>query len=64
MSGRHHGGGFYEYGDKGKEIWPTLIERYYQAESDTAVSDQDIKDRLLFQPVIESLRCLQEGVFG
>ena len=60
--GRHHGGGFYEYSDSGKEIWQPLIERYYQAETDTSISDQDIKDRLLFRPVIESLRCLQEGV--
>ena len=63
--GRHHGGGFYQYSARtgtGKQIWPTLIERYYRPETDTTISDQDIKDRLLFRPVIESLRCLEEGV--
>ena len=60
--GRHHGGGFYEYSDNGKQIWPALIARYYQPEVDAAISDQDIKDRLLFRPVIESLKCLDEGV--
>ena len=60
--GRHHGGGFYQYSDTGKQIWPSLIERYYRPETHTTISDQDIKDRLLFRPVIESLRCLEEGV--
>lgn len=60
--GRHHGGGFYQYSEQGKSIWPPLIERYYRAETDTSISDQDIKDRLLFRPVIESLKCLEEGV--
>ena len=60
--GRHHGGGFYQYSDTGKQIWPTLVERYYRPETDTSISDQNIKDRLLFRPVIESLRCLEEGV--
>jgi len=60
--GRHHGGGFYQYSDTGKPIWPTLVERYYRPETDTSISDQDIEDRLLFRPVIESLRCLEEGV--
>ena len=43
-------------------LWPKLQELYYNAEIDAAVSDQDIKDRLLFSNVIESLKCLQEGV--
>ncbi len=60
--GRHHGGGFYEYSENGKEIWPPLVERYYRPQSDTEISDEDIKDRLLFRPVIESLKCLEEGV--
>lgn len=60
--GRHHEGGFYDYNDQGKTIWPELIRQYYQPTVDTAISDDDIKDRLLFRPVIESLMCLQEGV--
>lgn len=60
--GRHYGGGFYEYSDQEKKIWPELITQYYRPDVDAAISDQDIKDRLLFRPVIESLLCLQEGV--
>ena len=58
--GRHHGGGFYEYTVNGKHIWPKLIELYYHPEVD--ISDEDIKDRLLFRPVIESLKCLETEV--
>ncbi len=59
--GRHHGGGFYEYAEDGsKHIWPTLFDLYYRPE--VAISEQDMKDRLLFRPVIESLKCLESGV--
>lgn len=58
--GRHHGGGYYDYGAAGKQIWPPLLEKYYRA--DVRVSDADVKDRLLFRQVIETLKCLQEGV--
>ena len=59
--GRHHGGGFYEYGQEGgKKIWPGLLSRYYRPE--VALSHSDLKDRLLFRQVIEALKCLQGGV--
>lgn len=59
--GRHHGGGFYEYSaDGSKAIWPPLVEKY--AKDDHGVTEQDIKDRLLFRSVIETLKCLEEGV--
>jgi len=59
--GRHHGGGFYEYGENGsKTIWPGLLELYYQP--DAQVVEQDIKDRLLFRQVIEALKCLETNV--
>lgn len=59
--GRHHGdGGYFDYNESGKTIWPKLLELYYKPEVE--VSDEDIKDRLLFSSVIESLKCLQEGV--
>lgn len=57
--GRHHGGGFYDYTD-GKSIWPGLVEKYYN--EDKEISDQDLKDRLLFRSVIETLKCLQTNV--
>jgi len=59
--GRHHGGGFYEYTDDGgKTIWSKLYELYYKPE--LKIDEQDMKDRLLFRPVIESLKCLETGV--
>jgi 3-hydroxyacyl-CoA dehydrogenase/enoyl-CoA hydratase/3-hydroxybutyryl-CoA epimerase len=58
--GRHHGGGYYDYPESGKQIWPRLIERYYDPELE--ISDDEIKDRLLFRSVIESYKCLEEGV--
>ena len=59
--GRHHGGGFYEYGaDGSKAIWPGLMDLYYNA--DASVAEDDIKDRLLFRQVIEALKCLETNV--
>lgn len=59
--GRFHGGGYYEYPAEGeKYIWPTLYELYHKPEVE--IPRQDIKDRILFRQVIESLKCLQEGV--
>jgi len=59
--GRHHGGGFYEYGEDGsKAIWPGLMDLYYNA--DVSVAEDDIKDRLLFRQVIEALKCLETNV--
>ncbi|WP_160153972.1 3-hydroxyacyl-CoA dehydrogenase NAD-binding domain-containing protein [Microbulbifer sp. ALW1] len=59
--GRYHGGGYYEYGEDGsKSVWPKLYELYMR--EDVNLPNDDIKDRLLFRQVIESLKCLQEGV--
>ncbi|MCK7597521.1 3-hydroxyacyl-CoA dehydrogenase NAD-binding domain-containing protein [Microbulbifer sp. CAU 1566] len=59
--GRYHGGGYYEYAEDGsKQVWPKLYELYFNA--DVAMPNEDIKDRLLFRQVVESLKCLQEGV--
>lgn len=59
--GRHHGGGYFEYhADGSKTLWPGLLEKFYK--EDVVISDQDIKDRLLFRQVIESLKCLETGV--
>ena len=59
--GRHHGGGYYEYATDGsKKIWPPLYELYHKPE--VALPHQDIKDRILFRQVVESLKCLEEGV--
>ncbi|WP_439136046.1 3-hydroxyacyl-CoA dehydrogenase NAD-binding domain-containing protein, partial [Pseudomaricurvus sp.] len=59
--GRYHGGGYYEYAEDGsKAIWPKLYELYHKP--DVTIANQDMKDRILFRQVIESLKCLQEGV--
>lgn len=59
--GRHHGGGYYDYAEDGsKTIWQPLVDKYYK--EDHGLEEQDMKDRLLFRSVIETLKCLQEGV--
>lgn len=59
--GRYHGGGFYQYDENGgRSIWPGLLEKYYREE--LSFEEQEVKDRLLFRPVIESLKCLESGV--
>ncbi|MCB1364769.1 MAG: enoyl-CoA hydratase/isomerase family protein [Rhodobacteraceae bacterium] len=57
--GRASGKGFYDYGPAGKTIWPGL-EAWRDANA--AIADADIQDRILFRAVIESLKCLEEGV--
>jgi len=59
--GRHHGGGYYEYNQDGtKNIWPGLYELYYDEHA--VIRDDDIKDRLMFRQVIETLKCYETGV--
>lgn len=57
--GRATGKGFYDYYDNGKTIWPGLSK---WRKDDVEISDRDIQDRILFRVVLESLRCLEEGV--
>ena len=57
--GRIEGGGFFDYQDDQKSIWPGL-QAWRKPEVE--ISHDDIKDRMLFRPVIESLKCLEEGV--
>jgi len=58
--GRYHGGGFFEYSGDEKTIWPGLVDKFYNA--DYQIAEDDIKDRLLFRSVIETLKCLQGNV--
>lgn len=58
-TGKAAGKGFYDYGPEGRTIWPGLSK---WRNPQTRISDDDIKDRILFRPVLESLRCLEEGV--
>ena len=57
--GRTTGKGFYDYADGSKTIWSGLSK---WRKDDAKISDRDIQDRILFRPVLESLRCLEEGV--
>ncbi len=62
-AGRAHGGGYYEYPAEGqKYLWPEIYNWYYNAE--VSLPLQDIKDRLLFRQIVESLRCYEEGVMN
>lgn len=59
--GRYHGGGFYDYDEKGnRTLWPKLLDIYYKA--DANMPEDDVKDRLMFRQVIETLKCLETGV--
>ena len=61
--GRLAGGGFYDYGpDKSKKIWPGLAQHFKK--SAVEISQQEVKDRLLFCMALESVRILQEGVLN
>ncbi len=58
--GKAAGGGFFDYRpDGGKTLWPGLARWRREGH---AIPDADIRDRMLFRAVIESLRCLEEGV--
>ncbi|WP_170464759.1 3-hydroxyacyl-CoA dehydrogenase NAD-binding domain-containing protein [Ruegeria arenilitoris] len=57
--GRATGKGFYDYTAEGKEIWPGLT---VWRKEDAVLPDQDIQDRIIFRAVLETLRCLEEGV--
>ena len=60
--GRHHGGGFFDYSEGGKTLWPELAKNF--ASQAIELDHADIKDRLLVRQVIESLKCLEEGVLS
>jgi 3-hydroxyacyl-CoA dehydrogenase / enoyl-CoA hydratase / 3-hydroxybutyryl-CoA epimerase len=61
--GRLAGGGFYDYpaGHK-KVLWPELKELFEQP--GIAWNLRDVKDRLLYRQVVETARCLAEGVLS
>lgn len=60
-NGKAYEGGYYDYAaDGSKVIWPTIRERFVKPEVD--FPNLDIKERILFRQVVESVRCLEEGV--
>ncbi len=63
--GKAYGAGFYEYPAGGKKrIWPGLAKEFGKPErarpSDAEFAE--LKERLLYMPAIETIRCLEEGV--
>ena len=59
--GKAAGGGFYEYPQGGKKhLWPELKARFEKA--DAQISQEDVRDRILFIQAIETVRCVEEGV--
>ncbi|MAT61516.1 MAG: 3-hydroxyacyl-CoA dehydrogenase [Micrococcales bacterium] len=60
--GRAAGAGFYDYAE-GKRVglWPELVENF-GGSGRPSIDFDDIKDRMLFAEVLESVRCYDEGV--
>jgi len=69
--GKAAGAGFYDYpasaGEEAragasakKRLWPELSRHFATGAGD--VPESDVRDRLLFMPAVETLRCLEEGV--
>ena len=60
-AGKAAGAGFYEYPQGGKKfLWPELKARFEKA--DAQISQEDVRDRILFIQAIETVRCLEENV--
>jgi 3-hydroxyacyl-CoA dehydrogenase/enoyl-CoA hydratase/3-hydroxybutyryl-CoA epimerase len=59
--GKAHGKGFYEYEGGEKHLWPGLQEHFPLAAEQ--LPQQDLIDRILFIQSIETVRCMEEGVF-
>ena len=61
--GQAQGAGFYDYDEKGKKIatWPGLKD-VFAKDGYVEIPFEDVKDRLLFAPVLEAIRIMQEGV--
>ena len=61
-SGRAAGAGFYEYSDgKRAGLWPGLHEAF-STSPDNAPPLQDLVDRMIFAEVLETQKCVDEGV--
>ena len=59
--GRKSGGGFYEYPKEGRKyLWPELSQQFTPRPETNDL--QEVKTRLLYTQVLETLRCLEDGV--
>ncbi len=63
--GKAAGAGFYDYPADGKKrLWPGLWEHFVKSERTrpTDAEFRDLKDRLMWMPAIETVRCFEENV--
>lgn len=58
--GRKSGGGFYDYPEAGKHLWPGLAQQFPQSGEQPDLDT--VMARLLCIEAMESARCLEEGV--
>lgn len=58
--GRAGGGGFYEYTDKGKHLWPELTNIFMNGQPQ--LPQQEMIDRILYIQAVETARCMEEGI--
>ena len=58
--GRAGGGGFYEYTEKGKHLWPELTSMF--AKDKPQMPQQEVIDRIIYIQAIEAARCMQDGI--
>ena len=58
--GRAGGGGFYEYTEKGKHLWPELTSIFMHGEPQ--LSQQEMIDRIVYIQAVETARCMEEGI--
>jgi 3-hydroxyacyl-CoA dehydrogenase / enoyl-CoA hydratase / 3-hydroxybutyryl-CoA epimerase len=62
--GKAYGGGYYDYHESGeKTLWPEIYN-VWGGDNPKNISDQDIKDRIIFRQVLESIRCYEEDVLN
>jgi 3-hydroxyacyl-CoA dehydrogenase/enoyl-CoA hydratase/3-hydroxybutyryl-CoA epimerase len=59
-TGRAAGRGFYDYRPDGTKVIAPVWRQRFDARA--SIGTDDIRDRLLFRQVIETLRCLERGV--
>ena len=58
--GRAAGGGFYEYDEKHKQLWPRLRELFPPCEN--PVSQEEMIERMMFVQALDTVRCYEENV--
>jgi len=58
--GRAGGGGFYEYTDKGKHLWPELTNVFMNGQPQ--LPQQEMIDRIIYIQAVETARCMEEGI--